>query len=130
MAERAGAKRQAVAALLFEARRKKRLTQRQVGELIGVDPSALSRWERGEALPTAANVSRLASTYDLGELELLRRVNEAKDEEIGTLRKDTSELATRLVEAIDNFEAMAGEMRTLFGQIQKFMADQGRNRIP
>lgn len=122
MAGRGGSKRQAVAAQLFEARRHAALTQREAGEGLGVDASAISRWERGETLPSAANVSRLAAVYGLDELDLLRRVNEAKDEEIAAISKTNEQLAGSLVRAIDEFQAMTTEMRSLINDLQKVAA--------
>jgi transcriptional regulator with XRE-family HTH domain len=122
MAGRGGSKRQATAALLFEARRGVALTQREAGESLGVDASAISRWERGETLPSATNVSRLAALYGLDELDLLRRVNEAKDEEIATMNKTNEQLAGSLVRAIDEFQSLATEMRSLISHLQKVTA--------
>lgn len=114
MVGRVGSRRQAVAALLYETRRATGLTQRQVGQQLRVDASAISRWERGETLPTAANMSRLAALYNLDELDLLRRVNDAKDEEIATMNKSNHELTGMVAEAMAEFRSLADEIRAHF----------------
>lgn len=41
------------------ARKSKGLTQRQLGDLVGVDTLTVSRWERGAVRPTIANLAAL-----------------------------------------------------------------------
>ncbi len=46
------------------AERKRRgLSAKEVAEIVGVHPNALLRWERGEAVPMASNIVKLANFY-------------------------------------------------------------------
>ena len=47
------------ASLLRAARAKARMTQAELGALVGVDGSSVSAWERGERLPSRDRVYRL-----------------------------------------------------------------------
>ena len=54
-------------------RKKKRLSQKELGELIGIRPNTVAKWEREELTPRGTSVSKVAralnttSTYLLGE---------------------------------------------------------------
>jgi transcriptional regulator with XRE-family HTH domain len=50
---------------LQEARRAKRLTQRNLAQLIDTDAFQVSRWERGAIRPTDATLVRLAEALDV-----------------------------------------------------------------
>ncbi|MDQ3610698.1 MAG: helix-turn-helix transcriptional regulator [Actinomycetota bacterium] len=45
--------------LIVEARRRARMTQRQLAELAGTTQSSIARWESGRSEPSFANVVRL-----------------------------------------------------------------------
>lgn len=49
------------------------LTQREVGEAIGVEGVFISRWERGENSPNQGNLQRLADFLFEGEVAALYR---------------------------------------------------------
>lgn len=46
------------------ARKAKGLTQRQLGDKVGVDTLTISRWERGAVRPTIANLAALCKALD------------------------------------------------------------------
>ena len=54
--------------LLREARK---LTQRQVAEALGIEPSVVSGWERGRSVPSLRRLGELAEVLDLdlGDLD-------------------------------------------------------------
>lgn len=57
--------RAAFAARLVQARTRRRLSQKELAARLGGDPSALSRCERGLALPTCLTLLRMAEALDV-----------------------------------------------------------------
>ena len=53
-------------------REKKNFSQNQLADLVGVDRSAIAKWETGKAKPTADNLLKLAEVLDCSIDELLR----------------------------------------------------------
>ena len=56
---------------VFERKRKENnLTQTELGELLNIDRSAISKWETGDAMPNLLNLTKLAEIYScpLGDL--------------------------------------------------------------
>ena len=45
---------------LQQLRKEKGLTQKQLADNLGVDPSAVSLWESGKTAPTVANLMKIA----------------------------------------------------------------------
>lgn len=56
---------------IAQERKNKRLTQEQLAEMIGVDRTAVSRWERGLSAPDISLLKQLASALDVSVIELL-----------------------------------------------------------
>lgn len=59
-------------------RRGEWLTQGRLAELTGIDPSYISRIERGERSPSLDMLAKLAPAYGLDPLELVRAVYEVR----------------------------------------------------
>lgn len=55
---------------LKEEREKKGLLMRQLGSLIDVDTSLISKIEKGERIPTLEQVSKLSNVLNINEKEL------------------------------------------------------------
>ena len=51
--------------LIKEARMKKKYTQSDLGDLLGVSNKAVSRWENGETFPDAGVLENLAAVLDV-----------------------------------------------------------------
>ena len=53
-------------------------TEMEVGELLGVDQTQVSRWRRGATVPRPANLEAIAELLDVdvGELEAARETSE------------------------------------------------------
>lgn len=56
-----------------QARQKAGLSQSQVAKELGVDQSAVCRWETGENMPRAATLVLMAKLYNCTVDELLRK---------------------------------------------------------
>lgn len=59
-------------AFLAAERGKKGLTQKQLGEKLGVTDKAISKWERGICLPDVAKFGEIAAALDMTDLEVFR----------------------------------------------------------
>lgn len=60
-------------------RKKKGLSQSQLGELVFVNHSTIARWENGSRLPDAAMISRLSKVLDVDISTLMITVDESND---------------------------------------------------
>lgn len=59
------------AANLQSIRKQRKLSQRELAEALCISPQAVSKWERGEALPDVQNVCRIAGVLGLSTDRLL-----------------------------------------------------------
>jgi transcriptional regulator with XRE-family HTH domain len=57
-------------ATLKELRERKFLTQKELGELIGVHPTMVSEWERGLYRPSLRNLKKLCQVLEVGRDEI------------------------------------------------------------
>lgn len=88
--------------LIKEARTRKKYTQRELGDLLGVTNKAVSRWENGESFP------------DIGILETLSKVLEIKIQDIvvGEVQSDDETVVTEVVRLAKLQEKQ--KMKTIF----------------
>lgn len=56
---------------IYELRKKKGLSQKQLGEALGVSNKAVSKWETGAAVPKIQTIVKLAGVFDISAEELL-----------------------------------------------------------
>lgn len=56
-----------------ELRKKRNLTQKQLADIMGIDQTAISNWERGKVLPDNANLLKLANFFNVSLDYLLGR---------------------------------------------------------
>jgi len=54
-------------------RRRTNLTQAEVAEMLGLDQTTVSRWERGRKLPRADRLPKIAAIYRCSVDDLLRK---------------------------------------------------------
>lgn len=54
-------------------RKKSNMTQAAVADALGVDQTTVSKWEKGEALPRADTLIKLADLFNCTVDELLKR---------------------------------------------------------
>lgn len=59
-----------ISQLLWNARYQKGLTQEQLAQALGVDKQSISRWERGERLPSPAAMRRLEHFFEVNFAKL------------------------------------------------------------
>lgn len=116
--------RDALGVFLHNARTRAKLTQRQVGEHLEVDPSQVSRWESGDNVPREERAGSIAELYEIDEADLLHRILAAGDEEKAELRReltkvhrDNEGLAATAQELIDELRFFTKELRDMFGDL-------------
>lgn len=65
-------------------RKEKGLTQKELGEILGVSDKAISKWERGASLPDITMFEKISDALDVSTLELMQgqRIIEEKVERI------------------------------------------------
>ncbi len=68
--------------LLSQKRREKGLTQDQLSELVGVTHQAVSKWERGEAMPDIGKIGDIAKALNVPADELINMFYESDSEPI------------------------------------------------
>ena len=71
--------RRSLGEVLKEQRLRCQMTQEFVAETLGVSRQAVSKWERGEADPSTANLLALGRLYGVPAEELLRAVTGEKN---------------------------------------------------
>ncbi len=69
---------QKISFLIKNGRIKKSLLQRQVAAALDIDVAMLSRFERGERLPSKEQLKKIATILNLDEKELLKELAVAK----------------------------------------------------
>ncbi len=60
-----------ISSRIYEERRKKRLSQEQLADLMELSNKAISKWENGESLPTIDNIVKLARIFNVSTDYLL-----------------------------------------------------------
>ena len=68
-----------------ESRLKKRLTQQELADLLFIDVTAVSKWERGVSYPDITLISAICKNLDVSEKEL---IESSTDEEYRKIKKD------------------------------------------
>lgn len=56
---------------IYEIRKKNNLSQKELGEMLGVSNKAVSKWENGEAIPKTATMLKLAEIFKVDVNDLL-----------------------------------------------------------
>lgn len=69
-----------ISKLIKKLRKEKKLTQEELGNLIGVSGKAVSKWERWQSLPDVAIIKKLSDNLGISSDELLQgKVNQNKE---------------------------------------------------
>ena len=66
---------------IIELRKNKLLTQKKLAELLGIDQTSVSHWERDKATPDILNLIKLANIFNVTIDYLTGRNNTVTDEE-------------------------------------------------
>jgi transcriptional regulator with XRE-family HTH domain len=95
-----------IGARLRTARRSAGLTQRQLGEQLGVESITVSRWERGVTTPSLPRLRRIAELTETTVSDLVRMpdAQTSHSAELAALREElaeTRELVDRIARALE-----------------------------
>lgn len=63
---------------IYELRKGKGLSQKELGEMVGVTNKSVSKWENGTAIPKTDTLVKLASIFEISPQELLQGKTENK----------------------------------------------------
>lgn len=66
---------------LYNLRKEKGLSQKELAALVGVSNKAVSKWETGAAIPKTETILKLAQIFNISTEELLEQVISEKEEE-------------------------------------------------
>ena len=85
---------------IVELRRQKGLSQKQLGEMLGVSNKAVSKWENGESMPKMSTMLSLAEILGIDGNELIGCEYSVQDnadsEELERLKGENAELSLKL----------------------------------
>ncbi|WP_017752959.1 helix-turn-helix domain-containing protein [Clostridium tyrobutyricum] len=80
--------------VIFKLRKKKGLTQDELGNFIGVSTAAVSKWESGSSYPDITLLPVLASFFNISIDELLSYNTELSDDKVIEISKECESLFT------------------------------------
>lgn len=87
-------KNEKFASRISELRKEKALSQKELGEMLGVSNKAVSKWETGEAMPQMKTIVKMAEFFNLSPDELLTgtRFDNQPTEADASISKEFGEL--------------------------------------
>ena len=91
-----------IARKICDARRAKNLSQKELGDLLGVSNKAVSKWENGDSVPKTETLIKLGEVLGLDVSELIgisNRADSQSDEKIRRLTVENDLLKSELVTA-------------------------------
>lgn len=103
---------------LREYRTKARMTQRALGELVGVTHGAAALWERGRSCPTRARAEHLDEVLGAGGA-ILAAFGYQRPERFVTHAEHTA-----LLERVDELERLVAELRSINQQGEPEICEQ------
>jgi len=88
--------RQALSVFITEARVKAQLSRKELAAAVGVDPSQVTRWEKGTSVPKIRRAGSLAAALHVDKGELQQLIGEATEEEAADAKRDAAFLRSQL----------------------------------
>lgn len=82
--------------IIFEARKAKGLSQKQLADMLGVSNKSVSKWENAEAFPRDDTLDKLCSVLDIN-LGCDSVVNEEHERQLGELKRENDGLKSELM---------------------------------
>lgn len=78
--------------IIFRLRKKKKITQEELGKIIGVSTAAVSKWESGNSYPDITFLPLIADFFGVSIDKLLNYKIELSDDEVMKVFKECSEM--------------------------------------
>lgn len=82
--------------IIFEARKAKGLSQKQLADMLGVSNKSVSKWENAEAFPRDDTLDKLCNVLDIN-LGCDSVVNEEHERQLGELKRENDGLKSELM---------------------------------
>ena len=73
--------------LLYNLRKKKGMTQKEVADILGILPKTVSKWETGHGFPDVATISKLAEVLGVSEKTILSGNLDVNREDAGNMKR-------------------------------------------
>lgn len=70
---------------IYELRKQKGFSQKELGAILGVSNKAVSKWETGTAIPKTETLIKLAEVFEISPEELLSSVRVEEEQKLTTL---------------------------------------------
>lgn len=82
--------------IVFEARKAKKLSQKELADMLGVSNKSVSKWENAEAFPRDDTLDKLCSVLDIN-LDSDSDVNVEHERQLGELKRENDGLKSELL---------------------------------
>ena len=89
-----------------ELRQNAKLSQKELADLIGVNQTAVSQWERGITSPKYSQVQNLCEVFDVSDAYLLGMINKKKP-----LTSEVSDLTQKQIKILEMMDQMTLEQQ-------------------
>ena len=63
-----------ISQIIYENRRRLGMSQKDLGNRVGVSNRAVSKWENGSSEPSTSNLIAIAKLYEIAPEELLKKL--------------------------------------------------------
>jgi transcriptional regulator with XRE-family HTH domain len=105
-----------LARYLYTCRKTAKLTQEVVGEALEIDPSQVSRWEKGKQLPRQSRAAALAKLYDVDLAEMREKIGAAYEEEVEDLASER-EVTDGALSAVEQLTERLESLQPMFEEL-------------
>lgn len=101
---------------IFRLRKKKKITQEELGKFIGVSTAAVSKWESGSSYPDITLLPLLADFFGVSIDELLNYKVELSDDELNKVSSECAKLFSTgdFCEAVNKCEEYISKYKTSY----------------
>lgn len=73
--------------MLYDLRKAKGMTQKEVADIIGITPKTVSKWETGHGFPDISSISKLAKILNVSTESLLNGTITKNKEDMGNMKR-------------------------------------------
>ena len=74
--------------LICKLRKSRKMTQKQIADILGIEAKTVSKWETGRGFPDISYVTELADIFGVSEKILLSGNLTQNTEEVGNMKKN------------------------------------------
>ena len=107
---------------ISELRKRKNMTQQQLGEKIGVSPKTISKWETGKGMPDLSSLKPLSDCLEISINELLSGEKIEEDKYADKLEENIINTIEYSDKQVNNKKNLIGILLIVFGVFISFSA--------